>query len=159
MLLREKRLLAKTRWFVMANRVGAVFYSDGVDQKFHFIDRLENKKGNYLESELDADKAGQGYSTAGGGMTRHALDRRSHKHEVIAKKFAQRIAKRLQSALIGHQLGEIVLVAEPHFLGLLKAALPVQVARVAKTAIAREYVRGSDQTLRTNVLKLIGGHP
>lgn len=143
------------RWYVVANRTDAVFYVEGQDHQFHFIDRLTNKKGNYTESELDSDRPGRGYSSAAGGTIHHSMDRRNQKHETVAKDFADRIAHALGSARRENRFKDVVLVAEPHFLGLLREHLDAETRAKIAHEVHREYLEGSDSEIRERILDAI----
>ena len=111
-------LSQKTKWYVIASRVSAVIYTNGSDHKFHFLDRLSNPQGCLREIDLDSDKPGRGFSSPGVAF-HHSLDRRSKSHEQVAKRFARKIGRILERAQRENRFDNLVLVAEPHFLGLL----------------------------------------
>jgi protein required for attachment to host cells len=142
-------------WFVVASRTDAVFYYDGDDHKFHFINRLSNPLGNEHERELDSDRPGSGVSSAAGGTIRHALDRRSFRHERVAETFARKIADSLESSLNEKRFSSLVLVAEPHFLGLLRSALPEAVSQTIKNEVGREYPDSSDAEIRERIFRIL----
>ena len=152
---RDLDLSVKKRWYVVANRTDAVFYKDTRDHKFAFVERLGNPAGKLTEMELDSDKPGRGFSSASNGSIHHSLDRRSHRHEKVAKDFARKIADSLEEAFKGDHMNEVVLVAESHFLGLIREVLPLAVRKLVKHEVNREYVQGSDQELHRLILKAI----
>jgi protein required for attachment to host cells len=141
---RERRV----RWFVFANRTEAVFYRDLPEGRFQFVDRLKNPKGNRIEGDFDSDRPGTGVSSAGDGSIRHALDRTFHHLERNREAFARAIAGKLEERLRGGAFTELVLVAEPRFLGLLRAALPESLRERIIHEVHREYLEGSDEQLR-----------
>jgi protein required for attachment to host cells len=143
-------------WYVLANRTAAVMYAEGTDREFHFMNRLSNPRGALHESELDSDRAGRSVSTSGGGLLNHALDRRHHKHEQVAKRFAGKIAQALQVENLRKRYRGLVVVAEPHFLGLLRKALPGAVREKVVREVTREYTQGSDSDLREQVFRAMG---
>jgi len=140
---------------VVANRTDAVFYIDGSDRKFHFVDRLINKKGHLTETELDSDKPGKGISDACGGIFRHSLDRRFTHHEQVAKRFAKKIANQLAIACRQKLFRDLVLVAEPHFLGLLRKELNYETRTAIRHEVRHEYAQGSDAEVREQILNAI----
>lgn len=141
----------KPNWYVLANRVSATIYSNGPSGKFTFLQRIDNKQGGMRESDLDSDKPGRGFSTAGGGVFRHSLDRRYQHHELVARKFAKRLGKFLDSALRKRAFGQLVLIAEPHFLGLLREAFPPAVKRVVEHEIKHRYRELSSERLHEQI--------
>ncbi|MBY0471776.1 host attachment protein [bacterium] len=134
------------QWYVVANRTGATIYRES-QQKFEFLKRLSNPEGRLPESKLDSDRAGRAFARAADGTIRHSLDRAQSHHEKSAKDFAMRIARTLELAMKDSFGTEITLVAEPHFLGLLRNALSPNVRALIKNEINREYSRGSNQEL------------
>ena len=143
-----------TRWYVVSNRTNTVFYSEGSDHEFNFVNRFLNLEGRLKEGELDSDKPGRGFSSAGGGTIRHALDRTFDHTEGSAVKFTHRIVKSLEKAMAENRFDELVLVAEPHFLGLLKDSLSEPLKKKLKGTVAKEYVYQSDaKELRGLILK------
>jgi protein required for attachment to host cells len=139
----------------LANRSIAVLYSDGPHGKFHFEQRLTDEEGSLAESELDSDRPGRGFSSATGTI-RHALDHRFARHETEARRFANRVAARLGELQRSGRLAELVLVAEPHFLGLLRDSLDRATHATVTGEVPREYLQGSDAEVRALVLKALG---
>ena len=151
---RDLDLKARTKWYVFANRSEAVIYKDSHDHKFQFIERMLNPEGNLAEQDLDSDRPGRGFSSAD-GVFHHALDRRYKRHETLAKRFALAIGRTLEVAQREGRFSELVVAAEPHFLGLLRELLPAAVRHVITSEVPREYSQGSDQELRTQILRAI----
>ena len=141
-----------TKWFVVANRSNAAIFSEGTDHQFHFVSRFENPNGKLTEGQLDSDKPGRCFS-AGSSIVRHALDRHFTKHEQVAIVFAIRIGKFLGLSFQNHKFDEITLVAEPHFLGLLREHLPVAVHKAKIHSLDREFDQGSTKEIREMILK------
>ena len=138
------------RWYVVANRIEAAFYAEGRDEEFHFVERLENADGRLTEKELDSDKPGRGFSSSS-GTVHHSLDRRSHRHENVAKKFAHQIAGMLDSNRQKGTYKDLVLVAEPHFLGLLRAELTSPTRELVSHEVGHDYARASDSELEAQI--------
>ena len=143
------------RWYVVASRVDSAIYSDGdEDHHFHLVSRIKNEDGRLTEGELDSDKPGRGFSSAG-GQVRHALDRRSKQHEEVVLKFSHQIAEALERARGENRFEELVLVAEPHFLGLLRDSLSLEMKKMIKGEVGKEYnqhVQVSEIELRAHIL-------
>jgi protein required for attachment to host cells len=127
------------QWFVVANRASAEIYREGPDHVFFLVLRLTNPEGSLQEQDLDSDKPGRGYSSAGGGTIHHSLDRRSHQHEEVARKFARAIIKKTEEKVNDKNSTQLVLIAEPHFLGLLRDALTPRLKKLVKETITKEF--------------------
>lgn len=152
---RDLDLEIKTRWYVVANRSSAVLYEDNNTAKFRFLNRLSNSKGSLFNVDLTSDKPGKTISSAAGGTIHHSLERRATQHDEVAKKFAKKIAANLETAYREKRFKDLVLVAEPHFLGLLREALNTPVLEAITHEIPKEYARGSDHQLRQLILNAI----
>lgn len=144
----------RTKWYVFANRSEAAIYLDGTDRRFHLILRLTNRDGRAKERDLDSDRPGRNGSSNPRGIYLHRLDRRHHRHEVLALRFAAKIAKALTGDHYLRRFDDLVLIAEPHFLGLIRSALGAPVRECITQEIGREYDLGSASviTLRSRVM-------
>lgn len=133
------------RLYVVANRTEATIYQikthrDPREKTFEFVMRLVNPEGKLMESDLSSDRPGRGFSSAAvHGSVRHSLDQGHVRHEKTAEHFAMKISAQLDSSAREQFVSEIVLAAEPRFLGLLRAALSPSLLRLVKHEINREF--------------------
>jgi protein required for attachment to host cells len=143
------------RWYLVANRAEAVIYRSSKDVKFKFVERFKHPESRVLEGDLDSDRPGTGFSSAGGGTIRHGLDRTFFHHEQASRQFAKILARHLDRTASEELYSELVLVSEPHFLGLLRAELSERVKRLISHEINREYSQGSDHEVHSLILQAI----
>lgn len=141
-------------WFVLANRAEAVIYGDKKNQPFYFIQRLNNRIGKAPEFHLIADREGTVGSSATHSI-RHSFEKKESKHEHQAKLFAKRIATFLEKEKLKRRYDQLVIAAEPHFLGLLRAALKPSLRALVQHEVRHAYLQGSDAELRHLVLNAI----
>jgi protein required for attachment to host cells len=127
------------RWYVVATRTEAAFYADGQDRRFHFKERLTNEQGRLTERQMTSDRSGPGLTT--------------HKGERVSQDFALRIAAQLEAARVGRQFSDLVLVAEPRFLGVLKKALSAPLLGAVSHEVPAEYINRSEAELRRDIFK------
>lgn len=142
-------------WFLVANRVGACIYEGRPGKGFHFVKRLSNPKGRLTNFQLVSDRPGRSFSSSRGSMHRHGLSQRTDYHEVVARDFARKIDRQLRLAALRGEFDRITLVAEPHFLGLLKSFLSPQVREALTRSVAHEWNEGSDIELESYLKKKI----
>lgn len=88
-------------------------------------------------------------SSAGDGTIRHSLDRSFHYAERNIGQFAGAVARRLEEALGHREFTELVMVAAPGFLGVLRSKLTPGVRERVRHEVHRELIQGSDEELRT----------
>lgn len=141
------------RWYLLANRTDAVIYEDNPGAPFAFVERFHNKKGNLLEGQLDSDRPGTMNSSTGGGTIRHGMDSHFNKHEATARQFARVLADHLLREHRNHRYQELVISAEPRFLGLLHAELEAEVRNTVCFESHREYREGSDREIHEEILQ------
>ena len=60
-------------------------------------------------------------------------------HEVEAERFAHTVAKLLEGGLDSNDYERLLLVAPPHFLGLLRSALSSHVAKHVEGSLDKDY--------------------
>ncbi|MGZ3712208.1 MAG: host attachment protein [Bdellovibrionota bacterium] len=140
-------------WYLVANRIEALIYEGDLNGKFRFVKRHRNPRGKLMEQELVADKSGRSFSSARGSGIRHGFEPRSNYHEEVAIQFARKIAMALDRAALEQELSDLVVLAEPHFLGLLNQEFTKRVNELIRKEVPREWAEGSDQDLHLYLQK------
>ncbi len=140
------RLGSPLRWYVLVTRIDAsIFIGRGAAEKLEFVEKFVNPEGLLQERELVSDKPGRKFSTAGGNV-RNDIGQQTPHHEMSARRFVRKISALLKEAYSAKQFDELVLVAEPHMLGLLRKAMPKQLQATVRHEVGHEY-RASDKSL------------
>lgn len=139
---------SKMRWYVFSNRTEAVIYKTFEKNTFTLVGKIENPVGQKPEKELDSDRPGRGFSSAASGTIHHSLDRSFHHHETIAQRFAKDLALFLAKSKNENRFDELVLVAEPHFLGLLRGELSKNIQDTIHSTIPKEYVHRTESEMK-----------
>lgn len=112
----------RERWIVVASRTVADIYTlSPTKETLVPVAHFENPQGRLHDQALEADRPGRAFDSAGRG--RHAMSTEVSASEHVADRFAAEIAAALESARCRNALAAVTLVAEPTFLGRLKAAL------------------------------------
>jgi protein required for attachment to host cells len=86
------------------------------------------------------------------------LEQLPHKHEErhrLDERFVAHIAGQLESRHRAGVLSNLILVAEPHLLGVMRQHLPADLQRIISREIAGDYVHADRQQL----LRLVEGSP
>ncbi|MGE0614254.1 MAG: host attachment protein [Bacteriovoracia bacterium] len=135
------------RWYVMANRGEAVFFAEGEGRGFHFVDRLVNPRGLRSARELNSDDVGRGFASASTTI-HHAVGDRKARFDEVARQFARQVTRFLQIGLDEKRFNELVLIAEPQFLGRLRAQLNANLRDVVVGEIPRDFGQGTDSDIR-----------
>jgi protein required for attachment to host cells len=126
--------------------------------KFSEIDDLVNAWGRARNQDIDTDKPGRMVdrnSAGAGGGQRSAVGGREEPKETEAKAFAQRVGEYLQDGLNDGSFDELVVVAAPKFLGMLRDAIPSQVQNTVVEEISKDFTKMSAHDLEGRLPELI----
>ena len=82
---------------------------------------LGNETARERLRELTSDKPGRAFDSHGDG--RHAMADRQNPREQAAIRFANELVQALKSAHARGDVGDYILIAAPHFLGLLRKSI------------------------------------
>lgn len=91
------------------------------------------------DHELLSDRAGRAVDTQ--GHHRHGMEATTDPHDQEAQRFAHELAERLHVHHNAHDFDGLVLVAPPHFLGLLRGTLDEQVAKQVLASLNLDLTR------------------
>ena len=109
-------------WIAVAHRAGArILEHLGPGKPLTLVEEIDNAEGRLKNGDFDADRPGRAFDRMGGG--RHALEREDSPQDRAAAGFAREVAARLREGRTQQHVGQLVLVAEPRFLGMLRGAL------------------------------------
>jgi protein required for attachment to host cells len=137
-------------WIVVAHRAGArIFAADARGKGLERVSSLEHPAGKLKNREIDSDKQGRAFDRQGAG--RHAYTREQEPTEHLATQFAKQIAGFLEDARTAQKYERLVLVAEPRFLGLLRAALDPPVASLVKATLDKDLGGIEDREVPTHL--------
>jgi protein required for attachment to host cells len=136
--------MRENTWIIIANAAFAHIYL--LNHKFFQQDIIkisllhsyEHPDSRKKDSELVADKSGAYRSgEAGFGDFTSPTDPKEHEAEV----FAMQLAKELEAARTSNQYTDLILIASPHFTGLMKKHLNKNVLDLIKTYIEKDYTQ------------------
>jgi protein required for attachment to host cells len=116
-----KRVSMKT-WIAVAHRAGArILEHLGPGKPLTLVEEIDHADGRLKNGEINADRPGRAFDRL--GNRRHALEREESPQERVASDFAREVAARLRDGRTQQRFAQLVLVAEPRFLGMLRSAL------------------------------------
>jgi protein required for attachment to host cells len=112
----------KSTWILVADNVHArIFTTDTPSSALQEIEDLTHTEGRLHDREITTDLPGRIKNTDGSG---HAFEQPTDPKKHEADSFAHRIAKHLEAALNANKFEQLLIIAEPSFLGLLRNCLP-----------------------------------
>ena len=130
----------KPTWALVCDASRARVFGFGkIVEPWTLVEDLSNPVGRARTSSLVEDKAGH----MGPGS-----QPRSDPTSVEEERFARRLGELLECGFDEHQYGNLVLVAPPRFLGLLRGSLSAPVARRVTASVDKDLTRCDARELR-----------
>lgn len=122
-------------WILIANRTGArIIDKQGLE--LSLVESISHAQGRLRDRETDSDRQGRSFNRTGGMRHAYAAPESTHEHD--AKSFARELAEKLRQHRMAGRYERLVLIAEPHFLGLLRQALDDVTARLVVASLAKD---------------------
>lgn len=147
------------RWVLVANAAGAkLFESNGVAYKF--VKEIDHPEGRKQNRELRIDRHGRaanlGAPVGGTGrMSRQAFSTAVEPKEHEAELFAKSLAEILESGRTSNQFNELILVANPWFMGKLKMFLTHNTSKCLVESYEKDFANTPPNTLPNVLSSLI----
>ncbi len=118
----------KLTWIVVANNSIARFFTvESESSPLTEIEALTHLEGRLHDREITSDFPGK---IKGAGAVGHAFEQPTDPKKHEAENFAHKVTKHLEAAHNEHQFEQLLLVAEPSFLGLLRNQLSEQLKKL-----------------------------
>jgi protein required for attachment to host cells len=134
-------------WVLVANGSEArLFEMDDHTKDLSLLDAIDHPESRKKGSELSSDRSGhyQGERTgATHGAFNEPIDPKSYEIE----RFAMDLAGLLEEGRAGSRYKEVVVVASPHFHGLLNKHLNKQVEKMVSHHIEKDYTHVTEQEM------------
>jgi protein required for attachment to host cells len=134
-----------TRVLVAHDAGARMFENRGPGKGLTALGAVDFEDGRRHVGELTADRGGRGH---GGGPVGSAYEPARDPREHATAHFARELAKDLGRDLRKGAFTQLVLVAPPRFLGLLRGALDGPLSRALIASVAKDLPRASESELR-----------
>jgi protein required for attachment to host cells len=141
---------------VVADQSEARFYDlDSVGTDMHLKRRLTDAAAHLRNQDLVSDKPGRVFDRAApmsarrGAVSHHGTggERSPRKHEALS--FARAVVAELDKDRGAGEFDQLVLMAGPEFLGLLRESLPKTLEHLIAAEINKDLIRQPDAAIKT----------
>ena len=106
------------QWIVVSDAARARLFSRDAEHKLTLVDTLKHNESEAHEGDLRTGGKGEIHDSGGSGQ--HQADPQTTTSEKHADIFAKQVTERLKSGLNDDAFKELVIVADPSFLGRLR---------------------------------------
>lgn len=140
-------------WFVVASQKTVKIFTEVPSRnRLKEVKNFDNPLGRERVSGLAHKEAGRGVKSVGLGVVRYSERKRRNPHEEAAIQFAREVSQFLASELQKKKYESLTVVAEPHFIGKLKAAMSPEVRTLVEEWKKKNLLKLSDKELSSIIL-------
>ena len=151
-----RKLNLRVQWILVAQRAGAKLYqSSPAGTHLKLLRDIPHPKGRLKDRDLISDKAGRMFSNQAGSPARSATDGEKSAHDHDAEVFALELARILDQGRTQNSYDQVVLVAEPGFLGKLQAVLSKPTADKVNGVYEKELTKMTEHELTLRLSSLM----
>jgi len=139
----------KLTWILVADSSRArIFTADTPSSPLEEIEDFSHTEGRLHDREITSDLPGKIKSAGAGGHTfEQPTDPKKHEADV----FAHRVAQYLEDAHNAHRFDQLLIVASPSFLGLLRNQLPEQIKKLVRFELNKDITLLSAADIRQHL--------
>ncbi|MCC6534724.1 MAG: host attachment protein [Burkholderiales bacterium] len=132
-------------WILVANAaVATVYCNEGPKKGLARVKTLEHAASREKGADLSSDRPGHNQSS---GNRHGAFVPAKMPKEVEAERFALEIARVLDHGRTQNAYQRLILVASPHFMGLIKQHLEGHVRQLVSESIEKDYTKLNEREL------------
>ncbi len=129
-----------TAWILVSDASRAKLLSAEVrEDDWSSVEQFDHPEGRELSREIaPSSPPGRAQQSHATGGSRSSLEQHTSPKEAEAERFAHKLSAYLEHAIAERRFDYLVLVAPPHFLGLLKGVLGRQAAKHLRTTVGKD---------------------
>ena len=132
-----------TTWILVSNASTAKLWANhGPKKGIALLKEFEHPDSRRKTSELVSDRAGMASGNGHGVRQSHLLPK-----EHAALQFAHSLTRHLQQGRTHNEMGRLILVAPPAFMGMLNQNLDNATAQLVTDRLEKDYTKSSDADL------------
>jgi len=141
----------KQKWLLVSDAARArIFSVDDTEKELLPIRQFVSPAARLHDRDFSTDRPGRDANAAGG---RHATSGRVSPKEQDALRFARMVVDHLEQSRVAHRFERLVLVAYPHFLGLLRKAASPSLERTVTAQIDKDLSKSEPRELRQRLVE------
>jgi protein required for attachment to host cells len=143
---------------VLADQSEARFYEvDAIGGALRPVGTLSDPKARLHDRDLKSDRPGRVFDHAygtghrRGSVAHHATggEETPRRHEAFA--FASRIAQSLETARNAHEFDQLVVMAGPRFMGMLRQAMPKHLQDLVVAEVIKDLMHEPEDAVRAHL--------
>jgi protein required for attachment to host cells len=146
----------KSTFILVADNVRArIFTAETPSSPLQEIEALAHTEGRLHDREMTSDLPGK---IKGEGSVGHAFEQPTDPKKHEADNFAHRIAQYLEEAHNTNKFEQLLIIAEPSFLGLLRNQLSEQIKKLVSFGLDKNITTHSVDDIRKHLPTYLPSH-
>ena len=142
-------------WILVSNAAGArLFLNEGCGKELHLINNWADPDSRKHEGDLVTDSAGRTQQSDGQGG-RSAIQWKTSPKETEKLRFATELVEHLEAGRVTGAFRHLILVAPPHFLGLLRESLDDPTSAMVRATLDKDYSQESVPELAEHLAEVL----
>lgn len=140
----------KATWILVANSTNArIFTAETPSSSIVEVEAYTHSNSRLHDRELTLDLPGKIKNP--GGSSGHAFEQRTDPKQHEARVFARELAEYLEESHDGDEFRQLLLIAEPSFLGLLREELTDAVKHTVNFELDKNLVKADANEIRRHL--------
>ena len=145
----------RRHWFVVASqKTVRIFAEVPHKNRLEQLIEFDNPLGRERNRALVRKQAGHGVKSVGRGSVHYSEKKRHEPHEEAAQQFAKKIADFFESEFREKKFNSLTIVAEPNFLGKLRASMEPHIQKLVTEWIKKDLLKTAQKELVDFLLPL-----
>ena len=141
-------------WVVVADSTRArIFDADSASAGLSEVETLMHPEGRMHDRDITSDLPGRSFDSL--GHARHSMELPTDPKHELAIEFARTIARHLDAARVKKDYEQLVIVAAPTFLGLLREQLNNTCRKLVAFELNKNLVQQTPEEIRSHLPKLL----
>lgn len=142
----------KRNWILVANQAEAQIYSsDRLPGNLSLVEVLGNAEGTARARDLVSDAPGRAYDSHGSG--RHAIEPNTGVKEEQRRRFVKEMVERLQTARVKGDFDQLVLLAAPAVLGVIRKTLNPELEKTVIKEIPKDLIGQGVEKIQSQLVR------
>ncbi|MGR8997605.1 MAG: host attachment protein [Gammaproteobacteria bacterium] len=147
----------KSTWILVADNTRArIFTAETPSSPLEEIEALAHTESRLHDREITSDLPGKIKNV--GGIGGHAFEQPTDPKKHEADNFAHRITHYLEEAHNANKFEQLLIIAEPSFLGLLRNHLPEQIKKLVCFELDKNITTHSADDIRKHLPTYLPSH-
>jgi protein required for attachment to host cells len=141
-------------WVVVADSTRArIFDAESSSAGLSEVETLTHPEGRMHDRDITTDLPGRSFDSL--GHARHVMEPTTDPKHELAIEFARTIARHLDAARVKRDYEQLVIVAAPTFLGLLREQLNNTCRKLVAFELNKNLVQNTPEEIRSHLPKLL----